>query len=174
MQIRSGEWQDAPHLVDYRSQLLDKVFVERATWIQSAPEQMWGDTIVAAPGYVWVRFWHLEGDEPIEKYFDRDAQPIGCYVPICMPVQRRGAAFLAHGLLLGLWISTDGRITVLGEDAFDAAAAAGELAPVEIEHAEYRIRTLTLETHQKRFPPGMVRTFVLAEEKTTDHHDRDH
>lgn len=168
MQIRSGEWQDAPHLVDYRSQLLDKVFIERATWAQSAPEQVWGDTVVAAPGYVWVRFWQLEGDEPIEKYFNQEAQPIGFYAPICMPVQRRGAAFLAHRLLLGVWISADGRITVLGEDAFDAAAAAGELAPVEIEHAEYRIRILTLEIHQKRFPPGMVRTFALADGRTEE------
>jgi hypothetical protein len=111
-----------------------------------------------------VRFWLLDGEEPIEKYFDTDRRAIGFFMPVCMPVQRRGAGFVARTLLLGLWLQSNGRLTVLGEPAFDAAVSAGELAPVEVEHAEFRIRTLTLEINQKRYPPGMVRSFALADE----------
>jgi predicted RNA-binding protein associated with RNAse of E/G family len=163
-QIQSGDWSSTPHLVDYRSQLLDKMFVERATWDETAPTQQLGDTVVVAPGYVWVRFWLLDGEEPIEKYYDAGRNTIGFYIPLCMPVQRRGAGFSARLLLLSLWLHPNGRLTVLGEDEFEAAASSGELAPVEVEHAEYRIRNLTLEISQKRYPPGMVRTFALADE----------
>ena len=69
-QISSGEWQQNPHLTDYRSQLLDKMYVERARWRSAAPTHRLGDTVVAAPGYISVRFWLLDGEEPIEKYFD--------------------------------------------------------------------------------------------------------
>jgi hypothetical protein len=163
-QITSGEWQSSPLMTDYRAELFDKMFVERATWLPSAPLQRVGDTVVAAPGYIWVRFWLLEGEEPIEKYFDPERNTIGFYLPLCMPVQRRGVGFFAHTLLLSLWLHQTGRLTVLGETAFDAAVAAGDLAPVEIEHAEYRIRTLTFEINQKRYPPGMVRTFRPRDE----------
>lgn len=163
-QIQSGDWPANPHMVDYRSQLLDKMFVERATWRESAPIQHLGDTVVVAPGYVWVRFWLLDGEEPIEKYYDAGRNTVGFYIPLCMPIQRRGASFLARSLLLGLWLHPNGRLTVLGEDEFEAAASSGALAPVEVEHAEYRIRILTLEISQKRYPPGMIRTFALADE----------
>jgi predicted RNA-binding protein associated with RNAse of E/G family len=163
-QISSGEWQQNPHLTEYRSQLLDKMFVERGRWRASAPTHRLGNIVIMDPGYVWVRFWLLDGEEVVEKYFDRERNLIGFFVPICMPVQRRGASFVARTLLLGLWLQADGRLTVLGESSFEAAAASGELAPVEVEHAEFRIRALTLEINQKRYPPGMVRTFGLADE----------
>lgn len=163
-QIQSGEWKANAHLGDYRSQLLDKMFVERATWQANAPIKTIGETVIAAPGYIWLRFWLLEGEEPIEKYFDDQRNLVGLYLPICMPVQRRGNGFFAQSLLLALWLEANDRLTVIGEEAFDAAAASHELAPIEVEHAEYRIRTLTFEIHQKRFPPGLVRTFALADE----------
>lgn len=163
-QIQSGEWKANAHMGDYRSQLLDKMFVERATWHADASTQTIGDTVIAAANYVWMRFWLLDGEEPIEKYFDDQRKFVGLYLPICMPVQRRGNGFFAQSLLLALWLEANDRLTVIGEEAFDAAAASGELAPVEVEHAEYRIRTLTLEINQRRYPPGIVRTFALAEE----------
>jgi predicted RNA-binding protein associated with RNAse of E/G family len=161
-QISSGEWQANRFLTDYRSQLLDKIFVERATWAPSTPLKRIGETVIAAPGYVWVRFWLLEGEEPVDKYFDAERRVIGFYVPICSPLQRRGAQFSVSTLHLALWLLPDGRLTVMGEPAFEAASATGELTPVEVEHAEYRIRVLTLEINQKRFPPGIVRTFGLS------------
>jgi predicted RNA-binding protein associated with RNAse of E/G family len=161
-QIISGEWQANRLLTDYRSQLLDKMFVERATWTRSAPVKQIGDTVIAAPGYVWVRFWLLEGEEPVDKYFDSERRVVGFYVPLCSPLQRKGAVFSASTLHLALWLLPDGRLTVMGEAAFEAASATGELTPVEVEHAEYRIRVLTLEINQKRYPPGIVRTFGLS------------
>jgi hypothetical protein len=151
-------------LTDYRSQLLDTMLVERATWTAAAPLQRIGETIIAAPGYIWLRFWLLESEEVLEKYFDQNRRSLGFYLPICMPIVRRGARFQSKPLWLGMWLQPNGRLVVLGEDAFEEAAAAGELSPVEVEHAEFRIRALSLEIHQKRYPPGMVRTFGLAEE----------
>jgi predicted RNA-binding protein associated with RNAse of E/G family len=161
--MRSGEWQTLPHMTDYRSQLFGNMLVERATWGNTAATQWLGQTRIAAPGYVWVRFWPTDGEEPIEKYFDADRQLIGFYVPLCMPTQQRGDRLVAHRLLLGLWLSNTGQVTVFGEDEFEQAVARRELAPVEIEHAEFRIRTLTFEIHRKQFPRGLVRTFALAE-----------
>ncbi len=161
--MQSGEWQTLSHMTDYRSQLFDKMLVERATWAKTAATQWLGKTIVAAPGYVWVRFWPTDGEEPIEKYFDAAHQLIGFYIPLCMPTQQRGDRLVAHRLLLGLWLSNTGQVTVLGEGAFEQAVANRKLAPVEIEHAEFRIRTLTFEIHRKQFPSGLVRTFALAE-----------
>jgi predicted RNA-binding protein associated with RNAse of E/G family len=163
-QITSGDWQSNPQMSDYRSQLLDKMFVERATWRPSASVQHIGDTVVSGPGYVWVRFWLLEYEEPIAKYFDASRQPIGFYIPLCMPIQRRAGNFFTTSLLLALWLQLNGRLVVMGEHDFEQAVATGDLAPIEVEHAEFRIRALTLEIHQKRFPPGMVRTFALADE----------
>lgn len=166
-QIISGEWQANRHLTDYRSQLLDKMFVERATWARSAPMEQIGETVVAAPGYVWVRFWLLEGEEPVDKYFDAERRVLGFYVPVCSPLQRKGAQFRASALYLALWLLPDGRLTVMGEPEFEAAGATGELTPVEVEHAEHRIRVLTWEINQKRFPPGIVRTFGLSGDMRT-------
>jgi hypothetical protein len=63
---------------------------------------------------------------------------------------------------LALWISEHWRVTVLGEQQFDQAAAVGNLPPVAEELAEQRIRELTTLTAQRRFPPALVRNFGIV------------
>lgn len=159
--LASGDWRQAPHMTDYRSEWLSGVLVERATWLPAAPIQQIGALITAAPGYIWFRFWVQEIEQVIEKYFDASLKPIGVFAPICASWRRRDARVVAPNLLLGLWIEASGRVTVLNEASFDEAVRASDLTPVEVEHAEHRIRELTTGIIQKRFPPGLVKNLTL-------------
>lgn len=163
-EITSGSWQSDPLMDDYRSERFTDMFVERATWSEGAATVKIGDVTVGAPGYIWFRFWLLDVDQVVEKYFTDDRQPVGIYAPICMPVEVRDNCVAADDLMLALWLDLDGRITVLHEQHFDSAVAEGELTSAESEHAEFRIRDLTLGIGQKLFPPVMVRRFILKSE----------
>ena len=123
----SGEWQETAHLTDYRVEWLSNMMVERATWDTTAPTHQIGGQVIASPGYIWLRFWLLEQEVVLEKYFDLQRQAIGYYLPICLPVQRRSNHRQALSLYLALWLTPDGRVTVLHEERFDEAAAMGEL-----------------------------------------------
>ena len=159
--ILSNEWQRNENLIDYRTESLSNIVVERATWRASSPPLMIGDTIVADHGYVWLRFWLLEDETILEKYYDAQAQSVGYYVPISLPLKRRGEQLETYSLLLALWLQPDERITVLHEEQFEAAVTAGDITPVEAEHAEYRIRELTTGLAKKQFPPALVRNFAI-------------
>ena len=79
-----------------------------------------------------------------------------------MTLPHHGRGFSMLDLLLGLWITEEGRVTVQNEESFDRAVRRGEMTPVEAEQAELLIRELTTSTAQKRFPPPFVRNFTLA------------
>ncbi len=157
----NGEWQRTPQLIDYRTESLTNLIVERVTWDTDAPVQLIGDIPIANPGYVWLRFWLLEEALVLEKYFDAEQQPIGYYLPICMPAKRQNDQLQATSLALALWLTPDGRVTVLHEAEFDATVSKGEIAPVEAAHAEYQIRELTTLIARSNFPPALVRNFAL-------------
>ncbi len=163
-EINSGSWKSAELMEDYRAERFNDMYVERATWTAEAPEVKIGDVTVVAPGYIWFRFWLLDADQVVEKYFSADRQPVGLYTPICMPFQVHERYLSTTDLVLALWLDLDGRITVLNEPEFDAAVASGELSPAESELAETRIREFTLGMSQKLFPPAMVRRFILKTE----------
>lgn len=157
----SGEWQRNTDLFDYRTEALTNIVVERSTWASSVEPMLISDMTVAASGYVWLRFWLLEEETLIEKYYDEQGQTIGYYVPISMPLKRRNEQLEAYSLLLALWLQPDDRVTVLHEEQFEAAVAAGDITPVEAEHAEHRIRELTAISAKKQFPPALVRNFEI-------------
>jgi predicted RNA-binding protein associated with RNAse of E/G family len=159
--ILSGEWQRNAALTDYRTEALSNIVVERATWRGDAAPQQIADTTIADEGYVWLRFWLLEDEIVIEKYYTAAGQPIGYYVPIGMPLKRRGEQLELYSLLLALWLRPDDLVTVLNEDPFEAALVAGEITPVEAEHAEFRIRECTALLARKQFPPGLIRNFAI-------------
>lgn len=160
--IASGEWQRSTLMGDYRAEWFSDMLVERATWRTDAPTMQIGRAVIAAPRYIWCRFWSAEGNRVIEKYFDPQGNPLGIYVRVGMTLPHHGRGFQMLDLLLGIWITEGGRVTVLGEERFDQAVEAGELSPVEAEHAEMIIRELTTSIAQKRFPAAFVRNFALA------------
>ena len=159
--ITNGVWETATYMTDYRAEWFSEMLVERATWLPTAPVQRIGNRIIAGPGYIWFRFWLLESELMIEKYFDAAGQVVGYYAPISMPVQRRVSTLRIIKLVLALWLQPDERVTVLHELEFEQAIITGAVTPVEAEQAEFRIRELTLATAQKRFPPPMVRNFMI-------------
>ncbi len=159
--ITNGVWQSVAQMTDYRAEWFSEMLVERATWSSDAEEQFIGGHMIVQPGAVWLRFWLLESELMVEKYFDASGQLLGFYVPISMPLQRRVSTLRIITLVLALWIQPDERVTVLHEAEFDQAVADGVITPVEAEQAEQRIRELTLFVVQKRFPPAMVRNFTI-------------
>lgn len=160
--IASGEWNQNPEMLDYRSEWLSDLLVERATCSDSMPARQMGQVTIGGPGFVWFRFWLAEGEYILEKYFDADGQPLGMHARIGMAVPHKGRGFSALNLLLGLWITDEGHVTVLNETEFDAAVAGGEFSPVEAEHAEQQIREVTMAIASGRFPPPIVRNLSIA------------
>lgn len=159
--ILNGEWQRAVELTDYRTETLTNVIVERATWSPATEERTLGDTVIARPGYVWLRFWLLDNETLVEKYYNTEGQTIGYYIPVAMPIKRRSDSVQAFSLLLAIWLQPDDHITVLHEEQFELAVTNGEITPVEAEHAEYQIRELITTMVRKNFPPALVRNFEI-------------
>ena len=151
--------------MDYRVEQPSEMLVERVTWDSSMPTQSLGGGMegvtIAAPHFVWFRFWLTDEDQVVEKYFDDVGSPIGMRVPICRQLEKNGGQLSTSHLLLTLWIGADERVTLLHEEAFDDAIAHEELTPVDIDLAERRVRTLTTSIAQKQFPPALVRNLEL-------------
>ncbi len=160
--IASGDWQRNTLMSDYRAEWFSDMLVERATWSADALPKKIGQIVIAAPKYIWCRFWSNEGNRVIEKYFDAQGVALGIYVRVGMTLPHHGRGFSMLDMLLGIWITENGRVTVHDEDRFDRAVKTGEMTPVEAEHAEQIIRELTTSIAQKRFPAAFVRNFALA------------
>lgn len=168
--MESGEWRHCATMQDYRAEWLSDVLVERATWGDAAvtrpiSREMPAPAVVK-PGYVWTRFWLRREGQLVEKYFTSTGRPLGYYVPVCMPIEQQGDRLSADRLGLALWVDVAGRVTVLGEPAFDSAIDAGTISPVAQEQAEQRIRELTTLVAQRQFPPPFVRNFAIVLEES--------
>ncbi len=159
--IRSGEWQALPGIADYLAGLIDDVLIERAVWSQAAGRQAAGGRVLAGPGHIWYRFWLWRDDQVVERYFDAGGQPLGTQVDLCMPMQISEREWTARDLLLDIWISPQGQVTVSNEAAFDAAVSSGYLTVDEASWAEEHVRRLTAAIAQRRFPPAMVRNWQV-------------
>ena len=160
--IASGDWQRRPYMKDYRSEWLNDMLIERAAWSEDAPEQTLGAVKIAAPGFTWFRFWLVEGDRIIEKYFDETGKSVGMYTHVGMALPQQGRSFSLIDLILGIWISGQTHVTVHNEEKFDVAVRDGIISPVEAEHAEHQIREMTTAIAGKRFPPPIVRNFAIV------------
>jgi hypothetical protein len=87
---------------------------------------------------------------------------VGFLVPVCMPFRQEGNRVATQPLALSLWYDNEGRLTILGEEEFDRSVHEKRFEPVEIEHAEHRIRELTMGVLNRTFPPGLIRNFSIA------------
>jgi len=159
--IVNGEWQDLPGVAHYLAGLIDDVLIERAIWGQPEGASTAGGRVQAAPGQIWYRFWLWRDDQVVERYFDGQGQPLGTQVDVCMPLHVDEHRWTARDLLLNIWISPQGRVTVGNEAAFDAAVQSGQINAEEAAWAEEHVRRLTGAIAQRRFPPAMVRNWQV-------------
>lgn len=159
-EITPGQWRTVEYMTDYRIERLSDLLVERVTWNEDAPTKTIYDAVVAAPGYIWFRFWLLKTEHVVEKYFADDGHVVGIYAPVCLPFLGGEHGLKTSDLILGLWMA-DGNVVVLNEDEYDAAVASAVIAPEEAIEAELRIRAMTLATAQQTFPPAIIRNFEL-------------
>jgi len=159
--IRSGEWQTLPGVASYLAGLIDDVLIERAIWAEPAEAVSAGGRALAGPGHIWYRFWLWRDDQVVERYFDAEGQALGIQVDLCMPIQIGESEWTARDLLLNIWISPQGQVTVSNEAAFEAAVSNGQLTEEEASWAEEHVRRLTGAISQRRFPPAMVRNWQV-------------
>lgn len=159
--IRSGEWQQWPDAANYVVGLIDDILIERLIWGHDAAQRLLGKQVVAAPGYVWYRFWLWRDEQVVEKYFDPQGQLIGTQIDVCAPLRASQDVWSALDLLLDIWITPDDRVTVRGEAAFERAVKDGALSAGEAEQAEQQVRRLTAAIAQGRFPPPLVRNWQV-------------
>lgn len=159
--IRSGDWQALPGVADYLAGLIDDVLIERAIWAGSAQAATANGRVQADAGHIWYRFWLWRDDQVVERYFDAQGRALGTQVDLCMPLQIGEREWTARDLLLDIWISPQGRVTVSNESAFEAAVSNGHLTEDEARWAEEHVRRLTGAIAQHRFPPAMVRNWQV-------------
>jgi predicted RNA-binding protein associated with RNAse of E/G family len=160
-EIVPGQWRTVEYMVDYRVERLSNMLVERATWNEDAPVQVVSDTVVAAPGYIWFRFWVLKAEQIVQKYFDDSGQEVGIYAPICKPFLDADHGLATADLILGLWNTVDGRVMVLNEAEYEAAVLSGLISADEAKEAELRIREMTAAAAKGQFPQAIIRNFEL-------------
>lgn len=159
MEIISGNFGDPAVVRDYHAERLGDILVERIVWGElPAPRRLCGET-VADTGFIWFRFWLSGHDQIVERYYDRDGRSIGAQIDICMPLSCDEDGCRTADLILDIWISSDGRVTVHNEDAFDRAVLLGDLDAIQAEHAEQQLRSLTAAIARNRFPPPLVRNW---------------
>jgi predicted RNA-binding protein associated with RNAse of E/G family len=159
-EIRSGDFGDPEAVQDYRSERLGEMLVERVIWgLQGHCER--DGRLLAAPGYVWFRFWLPRYAQVVERYYTGDGKPLGTQIDVCMPIVCDNAGCRARDLLLDLWIDPDGRVVLHGETGFEDAIRNGELSAEEAGHAEQHLRVLTAAIAQDRFPPPFVRNWQV-------------
>ena len=183
----SGEWQRQDAMIEYRAEWFNSLLVERAAWSPNAPQVKLLDReggpsapveggaspgwlheqVIGGPGYVWFRFWLPELDQMVEKYFEPGGDPIGHYLPICRPLERKDKAYRTSELILAIWYNAEKRVAVLREEEFDESVRQQLLSSKEAERAEKRIRELTAKIFREEFPPPLVRNFAIAMEKSS-------
>jgi len=159
--IHSGQWRGLPGVMHYMAGLLDDLLIERVIWGEGAEAAAAGGAQVAAVGHIWYRFWLWRDDQVVERYFDAAGRALGTQVDVCMPIEASEQGWVARDLLLDIWISPDGRVTVRGEASYEAAQAEGRISDNEFRWAEQHLRRLTTAIAQRRFPPAMVRNWQV-------------
>ncbi len=159
--IESGKFGDPSAVRDYRSELLGDVFIERIIWGEPPASQWRSDHVVTEHGFIWFRFWLLSDDQVIERYYDAQGRLLGTQIDVCGPLMCNQDGCRTDDLILDIWISHDGGVTVHNENAFENAVRSGDLEPAQVERAETHVRRLTAAISRGRFPPPLVRNWQI-------------
>jgi predicted RNA-binding protein associated with RNAse of E/G family len=171
-EIVSGDFGDAEGVDDYRFERLGEILVERVIWGVSAAPLQRNDVLVAGPGYIWFRFWVLPHNQVLERYYGHQGQLIGMQIDLCMPPVGAESGWRAKDLLLDIWVTPEGRVTLSGEARFEQAVQQGRLSREEAAYADAHVRRLTTGIAQGSFPPPIVRRWQVDLSRIHETHPR--
>jgi predicted RNA-binding protein associated with RNAse of E/G family len=159
--IESGWLGDPVAQSDYRREQLGDTLVERVVWGDLPHPWRKADQVVADHGFVWFRFWLAGDDQVVERYYDNRGSLIGTQIDICTSLICDTDGCCAGDLILDIWISSDGQVTVHNEDAFELAVLKGDIEASQAARAEDQVRRLTAAIARGRFPPPLVRNWRI-------------
>lgn len=109
---------------------------------------------------VWFTFPGLMHD--IARFHDANGRFTGIYANIMEPVELQSRLnWRATDLFLDLWLSPDGRLTLLDEDELEGAIAANAIDRPSAERARAEARRL-IELHRAgSWPPAVVNDWPI-------------
>jgi protein associated with RNAse G/E len=88
----------------------------------------------------------------IMKILDDAGQVLGFYVDIATPMQRTGEIYPLTDLCLELWLTPQGKASILDEDEFEQACSAGLIDPPLAQTAQATVERLLAEIQAGLFP----------------------
>ena len=118
--------------------------------------------IIADSGWLWTRFWLTETETLLDRIFDASQQPVGIHVDVTLPLVRVTRQWYTTDLYMDIWITPDGQVTLLKEDAFEQACREQRLSTGDIQKAESTVRDLTRRIAAHQFPPSWVMQYRPA------------
>jgi uncharacterized protein len=160
-EIAVTELGDRALLRDYRAELIGQVLIERGVWGPLEAPITVNQRVVARSGYIWFRFWIFPTKHVVNRYYDAGGALIGTHVDVCSPPRCDDQGCRATDLLLDVWITPEGQVTVENESGYEAAIADGSLTPADAELAERQLRELTRGIAAGHFPPSLVRNWQV-------------
>jgi uncharacterized protein len=172
VEIHSSELErpvEGPDAVqDYRSERVGEALIERLVWGHLAAPRTLAGVIIADTGYIWFRFWLPQYAQVVDRYYTAEGALVGTKIDVCMPLDCDERGCHTTDLLMDIWISADGRVTIYNEDAFEAAVRTRTLSDEQIAHAETHIRDLTGTIARGKFPPPLVRNWQVDPQRLGD------
>jgi len=105
--------------------------------------------------YVSSSEWHDVG-----AVYNPEKAFMGYYSDIATPIKRLSNGYAMTDLFLDLWVSPDGKHTVLDQDQFDNAVAKGWLNTNQIKRAKTELANLIKAVKSKRFPSEEIKKLI--------------
>lgn len=139
----------------------DDVKITLAEEVDVPAKRVRGD-LAMEPGsdVVWFTFpgaWH-----DIGRFYLTDHTFAGFYANILTPARfEEEGRWSTTDLFLDVWMSPDGRLTVLDEDQFLAAVQRGDIAPEVAERALKELDDIRAAARDGSWPPAVVREWDL-------------
>jgi len=126
----------------------------------SMPLVVNGDKVLD-DGYGAVWFIYRGEHHDVGVISDRAGDFTGYYCDAILPIIDRDGIYEITDLFLDLWISPDGRTTVLDEDEFADAISKGWITAEEARIARDEVDRMVLGVREGTFPPKRVRDYAL-------------
>ena len=113
--------------------------------------------IVLGEGFTGVWFLYDAETYDLGRIHDDAGRLTGYYCDMILPMEHlSGERFAITDLFLDLWISPQGRCTVLDRDEFEDAIRRGWITAEQASSAECTLARLIRQVDEGRFPPELA------------------